>query len=233
MIATLKGDMDREKAELGVFITLQPPTEPMRQEALSAGAYTPEHFPDQQHPRLQILTIDELLAGSNVAYPRGGRPGDLPPGPPPSPQPGPADQPRLTAPCSSRAPFPLSLRAPFPLSLRAPFPLSLRAPFPLSLRAPFPLSLRAQRGNLVAIEPLVGANDYSPRCADQQPPTQPIPELRGRMTDDASPAAHRAIVPVNANRHDQDPQQNERRPNEGQRSPYGRQPEVRMQDVPQ
>ena len=74
MIATLKGDMDREKAELGVFITLQPPTEPMRQEALSAGAYTPEHFPDQQHPRVQILTIDELLAGSNVAYPRGGAP---------------------------------------------------------------------------------------------------------------------------------------------------------------
>ena len=74
MIATLKGDMDREKAELGVFITLQPPTEPMRQEALSAGAYTPEHFPDQQYPRVQILTIDELLAGNNVAYPRGGVP---------------------------------------------------------------------------------------------------------------------------------------------------------------
>ena len=74
MIATLKGDMDREKAEVGVFITLQPPTEPMRQEALSAGAYTPEHFPDQQYPRLQILTIDELLASNNVAYPRGGVP---------------------------------------------------------------------------------------------------------------------------------------------------------------
>ena len=74
MIATLKGDMDREKAELGVFITLQPPTEPMRQEALSAGAYTPEHFPDQQHPRVQILTVDELLAGHGVSYPRGGAP---------------------------------------------------------------------------------------------------------------------------------------------------------------
>ena len=59
---------------IGVFITLQPPTEPMRQEALSAGIYTPEHFPDQQHPRVQILTIDELLAGQTVAYPRGGAP---------------------------------------------------------------------------------------------------------------------------------------------------------------
>ena len=37
--------MEREKAEIGVFITLQPPTEPMRQEALSAGVYTPEHSP--------------------------------------------------------------------------------------------------------------------------------------------------------------------------------------------
>ena len=74
MIATLKGDMEREKAQVGVFITLQPSTEPMRQEALSAGIYTPEHFPDQQHPRVQILTIDELLAGAGVSYPRGGAP---------------------------------------------------------------------------------------------------------------------------------------------------------------
>ena len=74
MIATLKGDMEREKAEVGVFITLQQPTEPMRQEALSAGIYTPEHFPDQQHPRVQILTIEELLAGAGVSYPRGGAP---------------------------------------------------------------------------------------------------------------------------------------------------------------
>ena len=74
MIATLKGDMERERATLGVFITLQPSTEPMRQEALSAGIYTPEHFPDQQHPRVQILTIDELLASAGVSYPRGGAP---------------------------------------------------------------------------------------------------------------------------------------------------------------
>ena len=74
MIATLKGDMEREEAEIGVFITLQPPTEPMRQEALSAGVYTPEHFPDQQCPRLQILTIDNLFSDRQVAYPRGGAP---------------------------------------------------------------------------------------------------------------------------------------------------------------
>ena len=74
MSTTFKGDMEREQAEIGVFITRQSPTEPMRQEALSAGIYTPEHFPDQQHPRVQILTINELLAGAGVAYPRGGAP---------------------------------------------------------------------------------------------------------------------------------------------------------------
>ena len=71
-IATLKGDMEREKAELGLFITLEEPTRPMLQEAVAAGFYEPEHYPGQQYPRLQILTIDELLAGKPAEYPRMG-----------------------------------------------------------------------------------------------------------------------------------------------------------------
>ena len=74
MIATLKGDMDREDATIGVFITLQHPTEPMREEALGTGIYTPVHFPDQQHARLQILTIQDLLDGASESSPRGGAP---------------------------------------------------------------------------------------------------------------------------------------------------------------
>ena len=69
-IATLKGDMDREKAEIGLFITLQPPTGPMKSDAVAAGFYTPEHFPDSHYPRVQILTIEELLAGKRAEYPR-------------------------------------------------------------------------------------------------------------------------------------------------------------------
>ena len=69
-IATLKGDMEREKAEIGLFITLQPPTGPMEAEATSVGFYTPEHYPDSQFPRIQILTIEELLAGKRAEYPR-------------------------------------------------------------------------------------------------------------------------------------------------------------------
>ena len=72
MIATLKGDMEREKAELGLFVTLEEPTRPMLQEAVAAGFYEPEHYPGQRYPRLQILTIDELLAGKPAEYPRMG-----------------------------------------------------------------------------------------------------------------------------------------------------------------
>ena len=72
MIATLKGDMEREKAEIGLFITLAEPTRPMLNEAAAAGFYEPEHYPGQQYPRLQILTIAQLLAGQPAQYPRMG-----------------------------------------------------------------------------------------------------------------------------------------------------------------
>ena len=70
MIATLKGDMARENAEIGLFITLNQPTRPMIQEAASAGIYTPEHYPDHRYPRVQILTIEDLLSGTQAEYPR-------------------------------------------------------------------------------------------------------------------------------------------------------------------
>ena len=69
-IATLKGDMEREKAEIGLFITLEPPTAPMRSEAAAAGFYEPSHFLDHRFPRVQILTIEELLSGARAHYPR-------------------------------------------------------------------------------------------------------------------------------------------------------------------
>ena len=69
-IATLKGDMEREGAEIGLFITLKRPTRPMEQEAAVAGFYTPDHFPEHRFPRVQILTIEELLSGAQAEYPR-------------------------------------------------------------------------------------------------------------------------------------------------------------------
>ena len=70
IIATLKGDMEREKAELGLLVTLEPPSRPMVQEAASAGVYVPERFPDRQFPRVQIATIEDLLNGHGPDLPR-------------------------------------------------------------------------------------------------------------------------------------------------------------------
>lgn len=68
-IRDLRGVVEREQAVIGVFITLELPTEPMRREALAAGFYEPPHLPGQRYLRLQILTIAELLAGARIQYP--------------------------------------------------------------------------------------------------------------------------------------------------------------------
>jgi len=68
-VRDLKGVLEREKAPIGLLITLEEPTEPMRKEALAGGFYEPEHFPGQQYPRIQILTIRELLEGKEAQYP--------------------------------------------------------------------------------------------------------------------------------------------------------------------
>ncbi|HYP67398.1 MAG TPA: DNA methyltransferase [Thiobacillaceae bacterium] len=60
-IATLKGDVDREKAAIGLFITLTEPSKPMTAEAAAAGHYESPHHGG--FPRIQILTIEGLLSG--------------------------------------------------------------------------------------------------------------------------------------------------------------------------
>jgi len=64
----LRGVVEREEAEIGVLITMQEPTQPMRREAASAGFY---HSPgwNTGHPRLQILTVAELLDGKGIDMP--------------------------------------------------------------------------------------------------------------------------------------------------------------------
>lgn len=69
-IRDLKGVLEREKAQIGVYITLEEPTKPMREEATTAGFYEPEYFPGTYYPKIQILTIQELLDGKKVDYPR-------------------------------------------------------------------------------------------------------------------------------------------------------------------
>jgi hypothetical protein len=61
------GRIDREKAAMGVLFTLHDPTGPMRTEVASAGFYA--SLWGTKHPRLQVLTVAELLAGRKVDLP--------------------------------------------------------------------------------------------------------------------------------------------------------------------
>jgi site-specific DNA-methyltransferase (adenine-specific) len=67
-VRDLIGVLDREKAEIGVLISLQTPTQPMRTEAASAGFYQAPW--GKKYPRVQLLTIPDLLSGKSVDYPR-------------------------------------------------------------------------------------------------------------------------------------------------------------------
>jgi site-specific DNA-methyltransferase (adenine-specific) len=67
-VRDLRGTIEREGAPLGVFLTLEEPTREMRTEAAAAGEYVSPHW--GRFPKLQILTIAELLSGKKVDMPR-------------------------------------------------------------------------------------------------------------------------------------------------------------------
>lgn len=69
-IATLKGDVEREKADAGVFITMEKPTKPMIKEAIDAGSFTTPLTNKFEFPKIQILTIEELLQGKKLELPK-------------------------------------------------------------------------------------------------------------------------------------------------------------------
>lgn len=66
-VRNLRGVLDREKPEIGVLISMQEPTQPMRTEAASAGFH--DSPCGTRHPRIQLLTVAELLDGKRVDYP--------------------------------------------------------------------------------------------------------------------------------------------------------------------
>jgi site-specific DNA-methyltransferase (adenine-specific) len=68
MIRDLKGVVEREKASIGVFITLAPATRDMVTEAAAAGFY---ETGGKKFPKIQILTIEDLFDGRNVQIPFG------------------------------------------------------------------------------------------------------------------------------------------------------------------
>lgn len=61
MIRDLRGTMETNKAEIGLFVTLTPPTQPMLKEAASSGFYQAGN--GKSYAKVQILTVEELLTG--------------------------------------------------------------------------------------------------------------------------------------------------------------------------
>lgn len=73
MVRDLVGTVKSQGAELGVLITMTEPTSGMRQAASAAGTWTWD-FANQDFPKVQILTVAELLSGKKPDLPPWYRP---------------------------------------------------------------------------------------------------------------------------------------------------------------
>jgi len=60
--------VEREKAAIGVLISMEGPTKPMQTEAVTAGFYESPLW-NRKYPRIQLLTIADLLSGKQIDMP--------------------------------------------------------------------------------------------------------------------------------------------------------------------
>jgi hypothetical protein len=67
-VQSLRGVIDRQKAAIGVLISMQIPTGPMKEEAVTAGFFESKTW-GKKYPKIQLLTIAELLAGKKIDMP--------------------------------------------------------------------------------------------------------------------------------------------------------------------
>jgi hypothetical protein len=67
-VRDLKGVLEREKAAIGVLISMQEPTAPMKTEAVTAGFYESALW-GQKYPKVQLLTVADLLDGKKLEMP--------------------------------------------------------------------------------------------------------------------------------------------------------------------
>jgi site-specific DNA-methyltransferase (adenine-specific) len=65
-VRDLRGAVNRERADFGVFATLELPTRPMREEAASGESYI---YNNQPYQKIQILTIAEMVDGKRPNIP--------------------------------------------------------------------------------------------------------------------------------------------------------------------
>lgn len=66
-VRDLRGVVERDKAALGALLSFETPTRAMRTEAAAAGFYT---SPWGKHPRLQLLTVAQVLDGARIDMPQ-------------------------------------------------------------------------------------------------------------------------------------------------------------------
>ncbi|MFZ5905029.1 MAG: DNA methyltransferase [Chloroflexota bacterium] len=67
-VRDLRGAVEREEAAIGVFVTLEEPSKDMVTEAVSGGFYHSNLW-QKDYPRVQILTVKELLDGKGIDMP--------------------------------------------------------------------------------------------------------------------------------------------------------------------
>ena len=67
-VRDLRGVIERERAVVGCLISLEDPTKPMKAEAAEAGLYT-SPLGNKTHPRLQLVTVKDLLEGKKLKLP--------------------------------------------------------------------------------------------------------------------------------------------------------------------
>jgi len=68
-VRDLVGVVKRENAAIGVLISLNPPTRDMKEEAATVGFYKSSELDHNVYPRIQLLTIEELLNGKKLDCP--------------------------------------------------------------------------------------------------------------------------------------------------------------------
>jgi len=67
-VHSLRGVVDRENAAIGVLISMQEPTRPMKEEAVTAGFFESKTW-GKRYPKIQLLTVADILAGKKIEMP--------------------------------------------------------------------------------------------------------------------------------------------------------------------
>ena len=67
-VRDLRGVVEREKAAIGILISMQDHTKPMHDEAVTAGFHESQAW-GKRYPKIQLMTVADLLAGRQIEMP--------------------------------------------------------------------------------------------------------------------------------------------------------------------